>query len=114
MPERLDPIPVKCLRFHRPTDAAGLSVATGVSSNRAGRASRYLIHYLPWMRNFHLEFDRGPDSGTEESYIPEANVMSWDPIDPDEILEFGERRQAPPKQKKPVIEMPSPEGSRAF
>jgi hypothetical protein len=68
-----EPIRVACVRFISPMDAAGLSVASSVSSK-----GRMLVSYLPWMRHFLIEFTPG-DGPVRKSYIHECNAKSWDP-----------------------------------
>lgn len=98
------PVPVKIIRFREPTDGAGFSVASALSTTQNNRPTRYTLHYLPMIRHHRIVFT--PNTGDPQvTYVPESKVMSWIPGDSDELWEeiTGERMaSAPPKAKSPI------------
>lgn len=79
-PSKPTPIDVAILRFAVAIDGAGLAVASGVSAFRDGRPTRHRIQFLPWLRHFRIEYDRGDGQPALVSMIHEGNVKSWDPV----------------------------------
>ena len=92
------PVPVKIIRFRQPTDGGGFSVASSLTNSREGRATRYTMNYLPWVRHHRIEFT--PSDKTAKvltTYVHESEVMSWVPEEGQDVL-WEERPDAAPRK----------------
>jgi hypothetical protein len=92
-PDPAKPVyPVKRVQFVRSIDLPDKSQSDNVPTSpraqvldaegrRINRGKAYLCDYLPWLRAFRVTYyPPSTTAPTQERVIPEAQVLSWDPV----------------------------------
>lgn len=77
LPADPKPFGVRTLKFVAPQDGPGFSVASALSTELNGRATKHSIEYMPWIRAFRVTYR--DDNGKIVGYIPEHRVSCWYP-----------------------------------
>ena len=81
LPQSREPVPVSVLRFADDRqEVPGSIMSSACTSALVKPTSRHLIHYLPWLRCFQVDYlteQGGRGTVAESVMIPEGRVMSW-------------------------------------
>jgi len=79
------PIPVKLMTFHalNTVNVPGERMASSckrIDPSAAGNKRREIWFY-PWLRSFKITYQQSPNKPLISAFIPESNVMTWEPVE---------------------------------